>query len=179
ENEKKLLPANKRQTVFENRLIDVKGIGVAPCAQPVNAPYSNGLNRLGFALYELIIQELLQRIFRHSKTAIQTLPLYAIIDPGFDEENGRMPFNTPASLMIRRAHRRPKKSVGLYPYGSTGHLIQIEIERLLRKYGITSVNSATTVKLKVIKEKGEWLIHYGDQLVDFFTERERTEIKRF
>ncbi len=178
ENDKKLLPANKRQTVFESRLIDVKGVGVAPGAQPVNAPYSNGINRLGFALYELIIQELLKRVFRHSNTAIQTLPLYAIIDPGFDEQNGRMPFPTPSSLMIRRAHRRPKNSVGLYPYGSSGQLVQLEIEQLLRRYGITSVNSATTVKVKAGKENDELRIQCGDQLVDFFNEKERMEIER-
>ena len=177
ENDKQLLPANKRETVFENRLIDVKGTGVAPGLQPVNAPYSNGLNRLAFALFELIIRELLQRIFRHCNTAIQTLPLYAIIDPGFDEQNWKMPF-TPAAFMVRRAHRRPKNSVGLYPYGSSGQLVQIEIEQLLRKYGITSVNTATTVKVKVGKEKGELRIHYGDQLVDFFSEKERMEIER-
>ncbi len=175
ENDKTLLPVNTSKTVFENRLIDVKGSGVAPNAQAVNGSHCNGIYRLGYAFVELIFQELLQRIFRHSKTVIQTLPLYAIIDLGFDETNETMPV-TPAALMIRRAHRRPKNSGGLYPYRSTGQLVQIEIEQLIRKYGITSVNCITEVKIS--KEEGEFKIQYGEQLVDFFGERQRIEIER-
>jgi hypothetical protein len=174
ENDKMLLPDNKAK-VFENRLLDVKGTGVAPHAEPVNGSHCNGLYRLGYAFVELIFQELLQRIFRHSKTNLQTLPHYAIIDLGFDELNGKMPA-TPAALMIRRAHRRPKNSGGLYPYDSTGQQVQLEIEHLLRRYGITSVNSVTTVK--VWKENDELHICYGDQQIDFFSKEEKAEIER-
>ena len=176
ENDKGLLLDDHRKTpAFENRLIDVKGTGVAPGVQPVNASHSNGINRLGFAFFELIIQELLQRIFRHSKTAIQTLPFYGIIDPGFDEQNELM-HKSPAALLLRRAHRRPKDSGGLYHYDSTGQHVQLEIEQMLRKYGITSVNSVTTIK--VWKENGQLQIHYGDQPLDFFNKEQKAEIER-
>lgn len=170
-----LLGDDKEKSAFENRLLDVKGIGVAPHVQPVNGSHSNGINRLGFALFELLMQELLQRIFRHSKSALQTLPVYGIIDLGFDEHNLKMT-DTPASLLVRRAHRRPKDSGGLYPYDSTGQYVQLEIEQLLRKYGITSVNSVTTVKIR--KENGQFQIHYGDQHVDFFDEAQIAEIEK-
>ncbi|MBC7777803.1 MAG: hypothetical protein H7246_20380 [Phycisphaerae bacterium] len=175
ENDKGLLlGGDPEKPVFENRLIDVKGTGVAPNVKPDNGAHSNGIYRLGYALFELIVQELLQGIFRHSKSAVQTLPVYAIIDLGFDEQNNWM-HNSPAGLLVRRAHRRPKDSGGLYPYGSTGQQVQLEIEQLLRKYGITSNNSVTTVKVK--KENGQFEIYYGDQHVDFFNEAQKTEIE--
>lgn len=176
ENEKGLLPgSNEARPVFENRLIDVKGSGVAPNVQPVNGSHSNGVYRLGYAFVELVIQELLQRIFTHSEAAIHVLPVYGIIDLGFDETNQWM-HNSPAALIIRRAHRRPKDSGGLYPYDSTGQHVQLAIEQLLRKYGITSVNSVTTVK--VWKENGKFEIQYGDQYIDFFTDEQKAEIER-
>jgi hypothetical protein len=176
ENDKGLLLGGDKATqVFENRLLDVKGTGVAPAVQPVNASHSNGVYRLGYAFVELVIQELLQRIFRHSKTGIQTLPVYGIIDLGFDEQNLWM-HNSPAASIIRRAHRRPKDSGGLYPYDSIGQHVQLAIEQLLRKYGITSVNSVTTVK--VWKENGQLEIQYGDQRIDFFNEEQKAEIEK-
>jgi hypothetical protein len=176
ETDKGLLFGDHRKTpAFENRLIDVKGTGVAPDVQPVNESHSNGVYQLGYAFIELIIRELLQRIFRHSKTAIQTLPVYGIIDLGFNEKN-ELIRNSPAALLLRRAHRRPKDSGGLYPYDSTGQHVQLEIEQLLRKYGITSVNSVTTIK--VWKENGQLQIHYGDQPIDFFNKEQKAEIER-
>ncbi|MBC7777802.1 MAG: hypothetical protein H7246_20375 [Phycisphaerae bacterium] len=176
ETEKGLLLGDDREKpAFENRLIDVKGTGVAPYIKPVNGTHSNGVYRLGWAFFELIIQELLQRIFRHSKSALQTLPIYGIIDLGFDEKSANMQ-TRPAALMVRRAHRRPKASGGLYPYGSTGQYVQLEIEQLLRKYGITSVNEASTVK--IWKEDGQLRIRYGDQDIYAFNEVEKAEIEK-
>ena len=160
---------------YENRLIDVKGIGVAPGSKPRTTSHSNGINRLGLAILELVMQELLHRIFVHSNTRIQTLPVYGILDLGFDEKNKGKP-GRPAGLIARRAHRRPKDSGGLYPYASAGQHLQVEIESLLRKYGITSVNNVT--RIRVGKEKGKLQIHYGEQQIDFFNEQELKEIER-
>ncbi|MFN0213869.1 MAG: hypothetical protein ACKVT2_06395 [Saprospiraceae bacterium] len=170
-----LLGDDREPPAFENRLLDVKGTGVAPQVKPVNGIHSNGILQLGFALIELIVQELLQRIFRHSNSAVQTLPHYGIIDLGFDEQNDWM-HNSPAALMVRRAHRRPKDSGGLYPYGSIGQNVQLEIEQLLRRYGMTCAGGSSRVKLK--KENGDFQIYYGDQHIDFFTEEQKAEIKK-
>jgi hypothetical protein len=160
---------------FENRLIDVKGIGVAPHVKPVNVVHGNGLCQTGDILYELLIQELLQRIFRQSKSAIHTVPVYGIIDLGFNEQENNICKN-PAGLLIRRAHRRPENPAGLYPYDSTGQKVQLEVELLLRKYGITSVDSGTTVK--IWKENGQLQIKYGRKHVDFFNDDQKAEIER-
>jgi len=174
-NQGLLLGGNRDTPAFENRLIDVKGIGVGPNVIPVNGSHSNGVYQLGYAFVELVVQELLQRIFKHSKTHFQTLPSYGIIDLGFDEIND-FGVHYPAGLLVRRAHQRPRDSGGLYPYGSAGQQVQLEIEQLLRKYGITSANSITT--LRILKEDGQLQIHYGDQHVDFFNQEQKAEIER-
>lgn len=166
---------NPKKATFENRLLDVKGTGVGPNIVPVNESHSNGIYRLGYAFVELVIQELLQRVFMHSKSNFTTLPTYAIIDLGFDERNNRMQ-DSPAALLIRRAHRRPRDSGGLYPYGSTGQQVQLEVEKLIRKYGITSVNEVTTIKIN--KENGQLQINYGDQKIDFFSDEQKAEIEK-
>ncbi len=163
------------KTPFENRLIDVKGTGVGPNLTPVHGSHSNGVYQLGYAFVELVVQELLQRIFRHQQTAFQTLPIYGIIDLGFEEQT-ESEGNFPAGLLVRRAHRRPKDSGGLYAYGTDGQHIQLRIEQVLRKYGITSVNNVTTIK--IWKENGRLQIQYGDQRIDFFNEAQIADIEK-
>jgi len=175
ENNKGLLQGDgKGLSIYENRLIDVKGTGVAPGVQPRNLLHKNGLYQLGYAFVELVIQHLLQRIFWHSKSNFDTLPIYGILDLGFDELSEEK--NHPAGMLIRRAHRRPKKSGGLFAYGSTGQLVQLEAERLLRRYGITSVNSITTIR--VWQEDGDLKIRYGEQDIEFLNAKQKAEIIR-
>ncbi len=179
ENENMLSTENSSQHVYENRLIDVKGIGVAPNKEPILDSHGNGINALEFAIFELFMQELLQKIFIHSNSNIYTIPIYGIIDLGFDEKahiTEKNEFrNKPAALIARRAHRRPKNSGGLFDYGSTGQHVQLEIELLLRKYGVTSSNTNTTVK--IWKEQGKLMIQYGSQYIDFFSEEELKQIE--
>ncbi|MES2797144.1 MAG: hypothetical protein V4683_14330 [Bacteroidota bacterium] len=170
-----LLTKNPKKAIYENRLIDVKGTGCGPNIIPTNKSHSNGIYRLGFAFVELLFQELLQSVFIHSKSNFTTLPIYGILDLGFDERNNRM-HHSAAALLVRRAHRRPKDSGGLYPYGSTGQQVQLQVEKLIRKYGITSVNEVTTIKIK--KENGQICINYGDQQIDFFNEAQQAEIEK-
>jgi len=169
------LTGSTETAAYENRLLDVKGIGVAPHVKPLNEIHCTGLIPVGEVLYELLIQELFQRIFRHSKTAFQTLPVYAIIDLGFNEACDGVSTDS-AGLMVRRAHRRPKNSGGLYPYNSTGQRVQLEIELLLRKYGITSTDKGTTIK--VWKENGQFHIKYGRKLVNYLNESQKAEIEK-
>lgn len=180
ENDSVLRRTKNSQQAYENRLIDVKGIGVAPNKIPTNDSHGNGINSLEFAIFELIMQELLQKIFIHSNSSISTIPIYGILDLGFDEKGHNTEKNDfrdkPAGLIARRAHRRPKDSGGLYAYGSTGQHVQLEIELLLRKYGVTSSNANTTIK--IWKENGRLKILYGLQPIDFFNEEQLKEIEK-
>lgn len=179
ENERILRKKSSELHIYENRLIDVKGIGVAPNKKPINDSHGNGINSLEFAIFELIMQELLQRIFIHSKNNISTIPVYGILDLGFNEKAHKNVNNDfrdkPAGLIARRAHRRPMDSGGLYAYGSTGQHVQLEIELLLRKYGVTSANTNTTVR--IWKENGKLQIRYGSQCIDFFSKEQLKEIE--
>lgn len=177
ENNKGLLPGEDRETAkYENRLIDVKGIGVAPNKLPGNGPLSNGICSLGDSLIELVFNQLLQKIFKHSKTDIQTLPFYGIIDPGFDIKNGWMP-DHPAAIIVRRAHRRASHSGDVFPSGSNGAQLQLEIEQLLRKYGITSATYANNMTLR--KENGELHIYYDDlSYDDLYNDEQKKELKK-
>lgn len=180
ENAYNLRKEKRSVSVCENRLIDVKGVGVAPGKIPINDSHSNGINSLEFAIFELIMQELLQKIFITSNNNISTIPVYGILDLGFDEKAHKTEKNEfrnkPAGLIARRAHRRPKDSGGLYTYGSAGQHVQLEIELILRKYGITSSNTNTTIK--ILKENGKLNIQYGSQHIDFFSERQLKEIEK-
>ncbi|MEL6864815.1 MAG: hypothetical protein AAFP19_10360 [Bacteroidota bacterium] len=159
----------------ENRILDVKGTGVAPDQTPSTDTHGNGLLSLSDALLEFLNQQLIQGIFRHSGSAFETIPIYGILDLGFDivDSLGR---KMPAGMMIRRAHQRPKNSGGLGTYGSDEQHVQLAVELLLRKYGISSVNNISTIKLW--KEEGHLKISYGRQKVDFFTEEQIEEILR-
>lgn len=159
----------------QNGLLDVKGTGVAPNKKPTDEAHSNGLYRLGYALVELTLHELFSRILKHSKSQFKTLPIYGILDLGFTNKT-RWTKNGPTAMMIRRAHRRAENPGGLYKYGSDGQQVQLAAEQLFRKYGITSVNDVTTIK--IWREDGQLKINYGEQAIDFFTKEQLAEIER-
>ncbi|MEO5930686.1 MAG: hypothetical protein ABIR47_12190 [Candidatus Kapaibacterium sp.] len=147
----------------EDGLIDVKGTGCAPGIKPAAGAHRDGLLKLSDALIELLNQRLIQRIFRHSGSEFQTIPIYAILDPGFcitDENNA-------AAILVRRAHRRQAGSGGLSKYGSVEQIIQLEIELLLRRYGISSCNPITRVKMW--KDADGLKIEYGRTPITFLT----------
>lgn len=176
ENEKGILIGEDHlMPKTENRLLDVKGTGVAPDKTPSDAAHSSGLYRLGYALVELTLHELFSRILKHSKSHFQTLPIYGILDLGFTNKTSWMK-NGATAMMLRRAHRRAENPGGLYKYGSEGQQVQLAAEQLFRKYGITSVNEVTTIK--VWRENGELKINYGEQAIDFFSKEQMAEIER-
>ena len=57
-----------------------------------------------------------------------------------------------------------------------GQQLQVAVERLIRRYGITSVNEVTIVK--VWREEGQLKIKYGEQDIDFFSAAQMKEIER-
>jgi hypothetical protein len=141
-------------------MLDVKGAGVARGRVPSTALHGNGLMQLGEAIQELVHQWIIDAILGHAtRGRLCSLPSYALIDPGFDVRtvDGRL---VPAGIIVRRAHRRPRDGIELPVAGSGAELIKLEIEMLLRQYGVTSCNNGTVLELSA--RTGEPAIHYGE-----------------
>lgn len=158
ENRKVLENASEISSDENTGLLDVKGAGITPGKKPTFETHGNGLLMLEDAFIEYVNQQLIQGIFFHAQTTYDTLPIYAIIDLGFKVKHSQRS-DSPACLLIRRAHTRPSNSGGLPKYGSQQQRLQLDIELLLRKYGMTSINKDTTIKLW--KRNGKLQLIYG------------------
>ena len=130
-------------------LIDVKGTGVRDGVIPANASHANGLMSLGEAIREFTMQGLVQQIFNHAKyfgyqsqQPLETVRSYAVIDWGFSIKDSFSTFkemnhgSMRAGAIIRQAHSRKMVE------GAGNHFLgkdeAIEVEMLLRQYGVTS-----------------------------------------
>ena len=129
-------------------LLDIKGAGVAVGMQPQLKTHSNGMCSLSYLFLDLVTQWILDRIVAQSLPNIYTLPVYAIIDLGFDMRFSAANSPVPAGLMIRRAHRRPKGGVKLPATRTMRERRVLEIELTLRTYGISSCGSDGTLTIK-------------------------------
>lgn len=130
-------------------LLDLKGVGVAPGRRPRNAPYATGLEYLGVALGDYLLKRVIDEIFRRTAPSLSTVPVYAVLDLGFDVRDGWRGTG-PAGLHVRRAHRRPPGGAGLPESGSDAETMSVFIELLLRSYGLTSANHGNCL---VIEER--------------------------
>ncbi|MBV9924324.1 MAG: hypothetical protein JOZ96_04720 [Acidobacteria bacterium] len=138
-------------------LLDVKGTGVGPKAEPHFGPHGDGLMKLYDAFREVAFQKLMDFVFRAEGVPYTTVPLYAAIDAGFDCKHTVRPL--PAGLLVRRAHRRPVYRWGTKEPDSPAVPLELKIEFLLRRYGITSVSPATTID--IAERGGGTHIKYG------------------
>lgn len=128
-------------------LLDLKGAGVAPGRVPSLKHHSSGLCTLGEALREFLFQTLIDEIFRRAAPCFWTVPAYAVIDLGFDVRlagGGAVP----AGMLVRRAHRRPEGGTELPRRFSVEEQTQVELELLLRHYGLTSSNRGTRFRFE-------------------------------
>lgn len=140
-------------------LLDLKGVGVGEGSTPDRALHGNGLMQLGEALRDTAMQWLVEAVLVHAGSTLETVPLYALIDPGFDvvTTDGR---RVPAGVQVRRAHRRALGGIELPQPGSDEEFIKFEVEMLLRHYGVTSCNNGT---LLLVEDLGDRLqIRYGE-----------------
>ncbi len=139
-------------------LIDVKGVGVDTDTLPLNKCHYDGLMSMSECFRELLIEQLIHQIFLKEQSSHTTLPIYAIIDLGFDQlsRDNKSKKNKerkndseliPVGLTLRRAHNRIPGNGDLPDYRTPIYYATKEIELMLRKYGITSANSSTTTKL--------------------------------
>lgn len=128
-------------------LLDLKGAGISARRTPRRASHSNGLLALGPALGHLVHQELIDRVFAHAGAPFRTLPNYALIAGGFHVRfrDGTL---TPACLQVRRAHRRMEGGGDLPDDGTPEQLVKLEVELLLRRYGITSCTAGTSIHFR-------------------------------
>ena len=125
-------------------LLDLKGIGVAPGRMPSHALHSDGLEYLGVALGDYVIKCVVDRIFTHAGGHLHTLPVYAVLDLGV-ELTGGWNGTGPAGVHVRRAHRRlPHRH--MHQRGSPAQQLAIEMESLLRQYGITSSTLGSAIR---------------------------------
>jgi len=123
-------------------LLDLKGAGIGPGRITSLHPHSSGLCTLGEALRETLFQRLISTIFHHAAPEFWTVPVYGVIDLGFDVKNRRSE-QVPAGLLVRRAHRRHIDGFVLPARGSVRERLALEIELLLRHYGLTTTNPGT------------------------------------
>ncbi|GLZ50078.1 hypothetical protein Acsp06_62630 [Actinomycetospora sp. NBRC 106375] len=128
------------------RLLDVKGAGVAPGVRPVSADYGNGLEYLGCALADLVLKALVDAVFEHTRSAFTSVPVYAVLDLGFDVLSDRFG-RGPAGMHVRRAHRRPTDGMSVPFSGSKEERAKAEVEFLLRSYGITTTNGMNALEI--------------------------------
>lgn len=155
-------------------LLDVKGVGVAPRATPRFATHSNGLMSLGEAIREVIIGKTLNRIFQHSGSCCRAVPSYGVIDPGFDIKwaDG---MTLPAGMLVRRAHLRPIYRLGMKDSSSPLVDLELTIELLLRRYGITSHGPG--ISIEIADTGGKTVIKYGASLLQY-KEEDIEQIKK-
>jgi len=162
-DDSKVDSAHPPQSALAKGLLDLKGAGISPGRTPSREEHSNGLEYLGVALADLAMQKVIDEIFRRAAPSFRTVPVYAVLDLGFDilqaptfnafrglvpgpgwDQRGMFP----AGMHVRRAHRRPLYGMDLPSSGSPAEIVKFEIEMLLRNYGLTSTTIGTALDIR-------------------------------
>lgn len=126
----------------EHLLLDLKGVGRGAGHVPARAHHSSGLCSLREALREVLMEAIIAAILARAAPDLWTVPAYAVLDLGFDALTHRGE-QLSAAMLVRRAHARDQDEPVLPWRGSTGERIRLEIELLLRAYGLTSSNAGS------------------------------------
>jgi hypothetical protein len=143
-------------------LLDLKGVGVGPKVTPLALQHSNGLEYLGSAFSDYVMSCLLDQVFHISASNFWTVPTYAVLDLGFDVQEG-WSGRAPAGAHVRRAHRRLRRGAELPPAGSDEEAIKLEVEFLLRAYGIST--AARGSSLEIARSNGDLIVTYNGEPV--------------
>jgi hypothetical protein len=146
-------------------LFDLKGAGVSKGSEPSLKYHSSGLCSLREVLRECLFQSLIDEIFRRAAPHFWTVPIYGVIDLGFDAHSPGGE-SVPAGLLVRRAHRRRAGGVELPMRFSVEEQTQFEIELLLRHYGLTSSNRGTRFRFEEGSD-GLRVFYAGDAVSNF------------
>lgn len=156
-------------------LLDLKGCGVAAGKLPSQALYANGLEYLGYALADFFYGWLLDDLFARTVPGYATVPVYAVIDLGFDVLNG-WHGTGPAGLHVRRAHRRRHETEGLPYSGSDQERVMLHMELLLRNFGVTTAGPGTAYHLGDADDPDQ--LYYNGKKLTVQTELERAKAAR-
>ena len=170
-----VLPIDSDAPAGAARYLDLKGVGVAPGKVPSHQPHSSGLDYLGNALVDFFLGWLVDTIFARTCPSYHVVPVYAVLDLGFDILGGA--FGTsPAGLHVRRAHSR---AFPLLPLSGSGdEKLMFHAEMLLRLFGLTTANYLTSYRLCDGERKAEpELVCFGSR-VRVETEAERHKAAR-
>jgi hypothetical protein len=149
-------------------LLALKGVGVPPGTVPVRGAraHGDGLAALNKIFEEVLHQMLIEAILRHAGSGLRTLPVYGVLDLGFDvfsEEDERWP----AGVLVRQAHRRHSGGSDLPSYGSRRQEICLETELLLRRYGMTSATPGSQFEFRRDPEGNFHFLVNGVELPGF------------
>ena len=172
-----VIPVSPDETAASGQpggLVDIKGCGVAPNCTPQLRTHADGLFYLGRIFVDLAFQWLFDEIFRRAKPSFWTVPVYGIIDLGFDVKFRDGSGAAPAGLQVRRAHRRPLHGRELPLPGSPLEQLKFEIEMLLRRYGVTSANPGTCFDFEECD--GSLRVRYGGTELPMLTPEQRRAI---
>jgi hypothetical protein len=157
-----LIVATEQRDTTGAGLLDVKGCGIAEGVIPSTALHRSGLMQLGEAIQDSLVQWTIEAVFASVESQFSALPLYGVIDPGFDvvTPDGRM---VPAGIQVRRAHRRAPGGIELPLMISTESYRKAEVEMLLRRFGVSSANHGTRFEIGIRNDAV--FIKYGGQEV--------------
>lgn len=147
-------PAQPGQAGF----LDLKGAGVSPGRVPSHQPYSSGLEYLGYALADFFYGWLVDTLFARYQPSYHVLPVYAVLDLGFDIVGG-WHGTGPAGLHVRRAHARPDRRHSHPMAGSDEEKLVLHIELMLRLFGLTTTGAGTAFSF--IDPSGDDLEYHG------------------
>jgi len=151
-------------------LLDIKGAGVAPDRTPSHSEYSNGLEYLGVAIADFFYGWLIDWIFARTEQPYWTVPVYALLDLGFDIKDG-WHGTAPAGLHVRRAHARGAGGLPIVMSRSDDEVVCLHIELLLRSYGLTSANRSSSFEIAEGPNGGA--LHFGGKAIKYIDDRER------
>jgi hypothetical protein len=154
-----VVPIDSPAKEGEAGYLDLKGVGVAAGETPSHQPYSSGLEYLGYALGDFFYGWLVDTIFARTCPGYHVLPVYAVLDLGFDIVGG-WNGTAPAGLHVRRAHSRPLPEESLPMSGSDREKLMLHAELLLRAFGLSTTGSGTSFKLA--NADSDDLVYHGN-----------------
>ncbi|MGH6615544.1 hypothetical protein [Sphingomonas sp.] len=155
-------------------LLDLKGVGRGAGHVPARAHHSSGLCSLREALREVLMEAIIAAILARAAPDLWTVPAYAVLDLGFDALTHRGE-QLPAAVLVRRAHARDQDEPVLPWRGSAGERVRLEIELLLRAYGLTSSNAGSRYHLRAAADGPR--IAYVDSAFEPVDPRVRSEVE--
>ena len=127
-------------------IFDVKGVG--PKSEPILRNHATGILPLPLAIEELVNQRIVEGVMEALNYDVSGVPVYGIIDLGFEGWIPEIRRPLPCAALVRQGHRRPVGGIDLPAFNSNAHHAQLQLELVLRRFGISSVTPMTTFQIE-------------------------------